>query len=159
MDFNNLRKYIRKVLLESAVTEMDSDMMFEFDVDGDMMDEERITNPEAKEFVKRRENFIASHCFGEDLGDLGLMYVAYSYGTQFPAYIWYKDKWYRNMSDYINSDGSVNEFTKEHLRDMEPTHDTHGLANSHMQEMIRRFMKKYDVKEIEHLSVEPGVKN
>ncbi len=51
-------------------------------------DEERIPNPEADEYVKRHENFIGSHTYGEDIGDLGKMYVAYSYGIQHPLFVW-----------------------------------------------------------------------
>ena len=47
MEFNNFRKLVRKLLRESI----------NMTLDNDMMDEERITNPESKEYVERRENF------------------------------------------------------------------------------------------------------
>lgn len=127
--------------------------------DPDLMDEERITNPESKHFVSRRENFIASHIWGEDLGDLGKMYVTYSYGEQYPAYLWYKNKWYHNVDDFINPDGSVNEFTKQHMQDMQPTHETHGISGIWMKRMIAKFMKKHGIRDLDHKSVLPGEKN
>jgi len=50
--------------------------------------EERIPNPEADEFVEKKKNFLGSHTYGEDLGDLHKMYVAYSYGEQHPLFVW-----------------------------------------------------------------------
>lgn len=149
---NNLRKYIRRTLLENI-------NMFEFDINNDMVDEERITNPDSKQYVANRENFIGSHIYGEDLGDLGLMYVAYSYGEQYPAFLWYKNKWYHNINDYINDDGSINEFTKQHMEYMRPNLDTIGLAGSQMKSMIAKFMRKHHIEKIDHTSVEPGEKN
>lgn len=150
MESNKLKYFIRKTLSESISVPIDGD---------DMIDEERITNPEAKEFVKTRQNFIGSHIYGEDIGDLGEMYVAYSYGVQYPAYLFYKDKWYHNTSDYINDDGTKNEYTLKHMEDMRPTNDTHGLSGYFLKEMIKKFMKAHDIKGIDHTSVEPGVKN
>lgn len=150
MDFNNkIRKFIRTKLLEGSILEFDEDMV----------DEERIANPDSKEFVKRRENFIGSHIWGEDLGDLGQMYVTYSYGTQYPAFVYYDGQWYHNTDNYTNDDGSKNEFTPKHMDDMRPTLDTHGLSTYHLQSMIRKFMKDNNVEDVNHTSVEPGVKN
>lgn len=150
LEQKKLKYFIRKNLLESISVPIEGD---------DMIDEERITNPEAKEFVKARQNFIGSHIYGEDIGDLGEMYVAYSYGVQYPAYLFYKDKWYHNTSDYINDDGSKNEYTLKHMEDMRPTNDTHGLSGYFLKEMIKKFIKAHDIKGIDHTSVEPGVKN
>jgi len=149
MDYNSLRQYIRKMLMESAMEEFDSDMV----------DEERITNPESKEFVKIRQNFIGSHIFGEDLGDLGKMYVAFSYNEDYPAYVWHNNKWYHNTDDFLNPDGSINEFTSQHMEDMKPTINTHGLAGSHLKKMISDFMDENGIDRIDHTSVEPGQKN
>lgn len=145
---NKLRKNIRIKLIESFIDELSS-----------MIDEERITNPEAGEKVKNRENFIGSHIWGEDLNDMGEMYVCYSYGEQFPAYLWYKGKWFHNTDRYVNSDGTVNEFNKQHMIDMKPTNDTHGISGRFMQNMIHKFMKKHGIPELDHTSVEPGTKN
>lgn len=60
-------------------------------------DEERIANPDAAEHVKRRENFIGSHTYGEDLGGYGLMYVAYSYGEQHPVFVWVDKEEFKKM--------------------------------------------------------------
>lgn len=149
---NSLKHTIRQLLRESL-------MAMEANIDYDMVDEERITNPESKFYVQRRENFIASHIFGEDLGDLGLMYVTYSYGEQYPAYLWHKNKWYYNTDDFINPDGSINEFTKKHMEDMRPTHDAHGISGRFMHSMIKKFMRKHHLQRLDHVSVEPGEKN
>lgn len=148
-DSLKLRKLIHKFLLESLLTDWDTELL----------DEERITNPESAEYVKRRENFIASHIFGEDLGDLGLMYVAYSYNENFPAYVFFDNKWYYNTDDFINDDGTVNEWNKEHMDLMRPTNNAHGVAGSVLKEMIRKFMQKHNIKKIDHTGVEPGTKN
>lgn len=54
----------------------------------EMFDEERIPNPEASEYVGKRQNFIGSHTYGENIGELDKLYVAYSYGEQHPLYVW-----------------------------------------------------------------------
>lgn len=128
-------------------------------LDEDDLDEERITNPESKEFVKNRENFIGSHIYGEDLGGLGKMYVAYSYGEQFPTYLWFKNKWYHNSDDYVLDDGTVNEPTNQHKKDMRPVQDTHGLSTYAMNNLIRKFKKKNGLGDNVHKDVEPGEKN
>jgi hypothetical protein len=123
------------------------------------LEEERLTNPETKEYVKRRENFIGSHIYGEDLGGLGKMYVAYSYGEQFPAYLWYNNKWYHNSDNYILDDGTVNEPTNQHKADMRPSQDTHGMSTYALNTMIRKFKRKHDLGDNVHTDVEPGEKN
>ncbi len=130
-----------------------------FNLDEDDMNEERITNPESKIYVKDRQNFIGSHVYGEDLGDLGKMYACYSYGEQYPAYVWYNDKWYHNTDDYYLENGEVNEPTEQHLKDMKPSDDTHGLSTIALQTMISKFKKKYGIGDNAHKDVEPGVKN
>lgn len=148
-DFKILRKYIRKKLIESRV----------FEYDEDMVDEERIANSDSKDFVKTRQNFIGSHIYGEDIGGLGQMYATYSYGTQYPAYVWYKDRWYHNTDDYKLEDGSSNEYTKQHMEDMRPSLDTQGLSTYHLQKLINDFMKVNKIDGVTHTSVEPGEKN
>lgn len=123
------------------------------------LEEERLTNPDTKESVRKRENFIGSHIYGEDLGGLGKMYVAYSYGEQFPAYLWYKDKWYHNSDDYILDDGSVNEPTIQHKKDMRPSQDTHGMSTYALNSMIKKFKRKHGLGDNVHKDVEPGEKN
>ena len=127
--------------------------------DPDMVDEERIANSDAMEFVKRRENFIGSHVFGEDLDELGLMYVAYSYNKDFPLYVWYKNKWYHNTDPYKLEDGSNNEFTEKHKEELRPSLDTIGLSTHFLKKMINDFMKDNNIDGITHKSVIPGEKN
>ena len=148
-DFNKLRAFIRKTLVESNI----------FEYDEDMVDEERIANSDSKEFVKSRQNFIGSHIYGEDIGGLGQMYAAYSYGTQYPAYVWYKDRWYHNTDDYKLEDGTSNEYTRQHMQDMKPSLDTQGLSTYHLQKMINDFMADNKIGGVTHTSVEPGERN
>ena len=123
-----------------------------------VIDEERITNKLAASHAENRENFVGSHTYGEDLGDLGLMYVAYSYGEQHPLYLWYKDKWYYNYDDYINDDGSVNKWTKKHLKDLRPNAETQGRPTSFLQKLISKFKQKHKIGDNSHTDLEPGEK-
>jgi hypothetical protein len=59
---------------------------------GKHVEEERIPNTEADEYVNKKENFIGSHTYGENIGDLDKMYVAYSYGEQHPLFVWIDKK-------------------------------------------------------------------
>jgi hypothetical protein len=148
----NVKKMIHPFLSESTSKK-------KTEPDDDQLEEERITNPESKNFVKNRENFIGSHIYGEDLGGLGKMYVAYSYGEQYPAYLWYNDKWYHNTSNYVLDDGTVNEPTNQHKIDMRPVQDTHGLSTFALNTMINKFKKKHGLGDNVHTDVEPGEKN
>jgi len=148
----NVKKMIQPFLNESASKKKNKS-------DDDELDEERITNPESKDFVKKRENFIGSHIYGEDLGGLGKMYVAYSYGEQYPAFLWYDGKWYHNTSNYVLDDGTVNEPTNQHKVDMRPVQDTHGLSTIALNTMISKFKKKHGLGDNVHTDVEPGEKN
>lgn len=51
-------------------------------------DEERIPNSEADDSVNKKENFLGSHTYGENIGELNKMYAAYSYGEQHPLFVW-----------------------------------------------------------------------
>jgi hypothetical protein len=148
----SVKSNIKPFLAESSLKKKVS-------LEEDDLEEERITNPESKEFVKKRENFIGSHIYGEDLGGLGKMYVSYSYGEQFPTYLWYNDKWYHNANNYVLDDGTVNEPTNQHKNDMRPVQDTHGLSTLAMNTMIRKFKAKYGLGDNVHTDVEPGEKN
>lgn len=77
-----IQKSIESIQPEFAVREVIREKI------SSMFDEERIPNPEADEFIQNRENFIGSHTYGEDIGNLGKLYVAYSYGEQHPLYAW-----------------------------------------------------------------------
>ena len=123
------------------------------------IEEERIANPDSKLDINNLDNFIGSHIYGEDLGDLGKMYVAYSYGEQFPLYLNYKGKWYHNSDSYILDDGRVNKATEKHKKDMKPSSKTIGTSLLGLQSMIRTFKNKYNLGDNNHTDVEPGEKN
>jgi hypothetical protein len=67
-----------------------------------LFDEERIPNPEAGEYVDKKENFLGSHTYGENIGDLDKMYVAYSYGEQHPLYVWVDKDEFKKLRPYEN---------------------------------------------------------
>ena len=87
------------------------------------------------------------------------MYVAYSYGEQFPLYLNYKGKWYHNSDSYILDDKKVNKATEKHKKDMRPSSKTIGTSLLGMQSMIRTFKNKNNLGDNNHTDVEPGVKN
>ncbi len=123
------------------------------------LEEERIANTEAHKDVDALRNFIGSHIYGEDLGDLGKMYVAYSYGEQFPVYLNYKGKWYHNTDYYMLDDGKINKPTEKHKKDMKPSKETHGMSLIGLNSLIRAFKKKNKLGDNTHTDVEPGEKN
>lgn len=126
--------------------------------DAEEIDEERITNDEGKEFAKTKDNFIGSHCWGENLGDGS--YVVMSYGKQFPLYIFWnkKNKWYENSDHYLY-DGEPQESTEEHRRDLRPTEETRKKQADWMRKLSNHLLKVNGMSEYEHISVEPGTKN
>ena len=148
-----LKKLIKEIFSKSTLFEY-----IENEIANDL-EEERITNPKAKDFVKKRKNFIGSHIFGEDLGDLGKMYVAYSYGEQFPAYLFSNGKWYHNYDDYKLEDGTINGATDKHKKDMKPKKGTIGISTKQIQSLINNFKKSNGLQDMTHTSVEPGEKN
>jgi hypothetical protein len=125
----------------------------------DKIDEERIINPDANIYVKQRKNFIGSHIFGEDIGRLGKMYVTYSYGEQFPVYLYINKKWYVNQDDYYLENGDINKATRKHKANMNPGGDVISISSSQMKNMIKNFKKENGISEASHRSVEPGEKN
>ena len=145
-----MKSYLRKLIKES-LDEMSSL------IDEVILDEERITNKKAAEHVNKKENFVGSHTYGEDLGDLGQMYVAYSYGEQHPLYMWYKGTWYHNYEDYI-SDGEINKWTKRHLSDLKSNVETQGRPTSFLQKTIQKFKKANNLGDNSHTDLEPGEK-
>jgi hypothetical protein len=139
---DNLRKIIREML------------------DEEFLDEERISNKEAADKVNNRENFVGSHTYGEDLGDLGKIYVAYSYGEQHPLYVWAKDddRWYYNTDDYVLPDGTINTWTKKHLEDLRPNAEVQGRPSTFLRKLIHNFKKKHSIGGNSHEDVPPGEK-
>ncbi len=152
MDNSELRKLIREVV-EQVVNDVVDQVVNE-----EELDEERISNPEAAEKVKQRQNFIGSHTYGEDLGELGKMYVAYSYGEQHPLYLWFNDNWYYNMDEYILDDGTPNIWTKKHLKDLNPGKDAKARSIKWMTKTINRFKKLNSIGDNSHSDLEPGEK-
>ncbi len=146
----NIRKYIRTVINE-IFQESNS-------IKEEELDEERISNPEAAEKVKNKQNFVGSHTYGENLGDLGKMYVAYSYGEQHPLYVWYNDNWYHNMDDYFLENGEVNEWTRKHLKDLRPEPNTKPRSTKWLKKAIDRFKKQNNLGDNNHTDLVPGEK-
>ena len=87
------------------------------------VDEERIPNSEADDYVDEKQNFIGSHTYGENLGELDKVYVAYSYGEQHPLYVWIdKDEFNelrpheaKQISEQGENDGKYNCFYNEEV--------------------------------------------
>lgn len=126
----------------------------------EVFQEERISNKNASDEVLNRKNFVGSHTYGEDLGDLGLMYVAYSYGEQHPLYVWDNDheRWYHNSDSYILPDGKPNRWTKKHLVDLRPNSETQGRPTSFLVSLINNFKNKNGIISNTHSDLEPGEK-
>lgn len=143
---NFIRKIIREIIENLSI------------VQNAVLDEERITNKEAAQHVANRENFVASHTYGEDLGDLGLMYVAYSYGEIHPLYVYYKGRWFHNYDDYITPEGEISKWTKKHLEDLRPNNETQGRPTSYLQKLISKFKEKHHLGDNKHTDLEPGEK-
>lgn len=125
-----------------------------------LLKEERISNKEAAEYVNRRKNFIGSHTYGEDLGGLDKMYVAYSYGEQHPLYLYdpKTDSWYYNYEDYILPDGKVNIWTRRHLKDLRPNERVIGKPKAFLNLKIKKFKKDNGIDRNSHKNLKPGEK-
>lgn len=125
-----------------------------------LIDEERISNKDASDYVNRRENFVGSHTYGEDIGGHGKLYVAYSYGEQHPLYLWDSKMgvWYYNFDDYINEDGKINIWTRKHLRDLRPNEKVMGRPGVFLRHKINKFKREYKVGDNVHTDLEPGEK-
>lgn len=139
---NNIKKHLNEILDEN-----------------EQLEEERIANIDAVEKIKNFENFIGSHVFGEDIGNLEKMYVIFSYGDQFPIYMHYKGNWYGNIDNYTLEDGRINKPTIKHKKILKPSEDILPISLDGMKRIINTFMKKNDIEELNHRSVEPGEKN
>ena len=148
------------------------------------LDEERIANSDGKEKVDNKENFIGSQVFGEDIGGIGEesgwkdgMYGVFSYGLQFPIYLYTnqefedqdgnkknkdgKFRWFHNLEDYkfdIDKDGEseIMKSVQKHKELLKPSASTHGLTRATLLEIIKKFMKKHKVQKLSHTSIFPG---
>jgi len=147
---NHIRKFIRtnvqQILEESKFLEEEE------------LDEERISNPEAAEKVKEKQNFIGSHTYGEDLGSLGKMYVAYSYGEQHPLYVWFNNNWYYNTDSYFLDNGEVNIWTEKHLKDLKPIANPKPRSSKWLKKIINKFKKQNNLGDNNHTDLVPGEK-
>lgn len=164
MNTNNNKVFINKFLTESYLRiEQKSNsikkLLDKILNENEQLEEERIANIDAIERIKNLENFIGSHVFGEDIGGLGQMYVIFSYGEQFPIYMHHKGEWYGNVDDYILDDGRINKPTIKHKRILKPSGEIMPISLKGMKKRINSFMKKNDIEELNHRSVEPGEKN
>jgi hypothetical protein len=148
------------------------------------LEEERIANSDGKEKVNNKENFIGSQVFGEDIGKLGEktgwqegLYGVFSYGLQFPIYVYTnqeftdqdgnvknkdgKFRWFHNIEDYkfdIDDDGEneVMKSVQKHKELLKPSSETHGLTRATLVGLIKKFMKKNKIQNISHTSIKPG---
>lgn len=146
--FDKYKKIIREIV---------ENFVFSDEINEDELEEERISNVEAAKKVKQKTNFIGSHTYGEDLGGLGKMYVAYSYGEQHPLFLFYKGSWYHNTDDYILPDGQANIWTKKHEKFLNPG-QTKPRTLKWMQQTINRFKKQNHIGDNSHSDLEPGEK-
>ena len=152
LDEQKLRKAIRKRLFECM-----DEMSMQY-IDEQMIDEERIPNDEAKEFVKKTENFVGSHIWGEKLGDD--YYLVASYGEQFPLFIYdrQEDNWYENGDDYVYNGENIDQ-TKEHRELLRPSVDMHIKSLEWMLKKLSKIKSTEGIGNLSHTSVEPGEKN
>ncbi len=148
-------KYLRRIIRETLEKNYFSQGK---DLDEVQIDEERISNKDAAQKVSDRENFVGSHTYGEDIGDLGKMYVAYSYGEQHPLYVWYKGRWLYNNEDFILPDGRANIWTEKHRRDLRPDAPVQARPASYLKKLINKFKRKHGIGDNSHTDLEPGEK-
>jgi hypothetical protein len=144
-----IRNIVRNILSESIFENHQEQII----------DEERITNDEARDMVTNRENFIGSHIWGERIGEDG-DFICVSYTQDHPIFIYSSksNRWYENKDKYIVN-GEEIENTDKHKEMLRPTVKMHTLGNEAMLSLLHKLMVKNNVKELTHLSVEPGEKN
>lgn len=82
----------------------------------------RITNKQAKVYVEQLKPFIGSNLKAIEKDG---MYIVYSYGEHFPAYIYAEGAWFENEDDYSAS-------TKRHMSQARPTTRTIPLSTRWM---------------------------
>ena len=88
----------------------------------------RIANKDAHNYTTRRQLFKGSHLYSEQRDSL---YVVFSYGEHFPAYVYVDGKWYENVSGYSPS-------TARHMTHARP-HDVTitKCSTEELQAMLR----------------------
>ena len=82
----------------------------------------RIPNKQASTFAAERKPFIGSNLTGIEKNG---MYIVYSYGEHFPAFIYAEGAWFENEDDYSAS-------TKRHMSQARPTTRTIPLSTRWM---------------------------
>ena len=123
------------------------------------LDEERIANSDARDYVEKKENFLGTHIFAEKLGEDS--YVVCSYVQDFPIFIYDgdKNKWYQNGDDFKNPEtGEVIEQTKKHIEVCRPNVKMHTRSNKQMLAILKNLMEKNGIEELSHSDVLPGDK-
>jgi hypothetical protein len=150
---DKIRKAIRKTLFECMDEISEGGALEEM-----MMDEERIPNDEAKQYVSNKENFIGSHIWGEKLGDD--YYLVASYGEQFPLFIYDrpKDVWYENGDSYVFN-GEETGQTQEHKEMLRPSVKMHIKSLEWMKGKLNKIKSTEGIGKLAHTSVQPGTKN
>jgi len=149
-----LRAQIRKILKEGIDT-----FLIE-----DELDEERIANKDAYINIDAKENFVGSHCYGEDLGkQVGNddeLYVVYSYGH--PLYMFVMNskggQWYENMNEYM-VDGRPYTFSEKHRLLLRPRQGpVREKLGGEIVAIIQRYKIKHGIKDTTHTDVPIGEK-
>jgi hypothetical protein len=148
------------------------------------LEEERIANPDGQPKVDALENFIGSQVFGEDIGKIGQdtgwedgMYGVFSYGKQFPIYLYTNEqfedqdgnvrnkdgkyRWFHNIEEYkydIDKDGEkeIMSSVEKHKKVLKPSAPTHGLTTATLVSLVNKFMRKNGIKDLSHVSISPG---
>ena len=82
----------------------------------------RIPNKQACNYVAKQMPFIGSNLKGIEKDG---MYIVYSYGEHFPAFIFAEGAWFENEDDYSAS-------TKRHMNQARPTNKTIPLSTKWM---------------------------
>jgi len=161
---DKLRSIIREGISEVFNEEFFNEEIFNEEIfneeifNEEIFNEERISNKVASEEVENRRNFIGSHTYGEDLGDLGKMYAAYSYGEHHPLYVWDGERWYHNNEPYILPNGKANKWTTKHLMQLRPNNETQGRPTSFLVKMLSDFKRKHGIGDNTHTDLAPGEK-
>ena len=88
----------------------------------------RISNRDASNYVRRRQEFKGSNLFGTSLGE---RYVVYSYGAHWPLFVYDSGVWYENQDKYSQS-------TSRHLKQAHPAAATTKLPVNQMLSIAER---------------------
>jgi len=105
------------------------------------------------------------------------MYGVFSYGKQFPIYLYTNEqfedqdgtvrnkdgkyRWFHNIEEYkydIDKDGEkeIMSSVEKHKKVLKPSAPTHGLTTATLVSLVNKFMRKNGIKDLSHISVNPG---